>query len=55
MRRRAQAEGKLTGRVNQCVLRWFGHVERIDEEHMAKVVMISHDEGNRYKGRPKVG
>ena len=42
MRRRAQMEGQLSGRVYeyQCVLRWFGHVERMAEEHMAKKVII---------------
>ena len=26
---------ELTSRVDQRVLRWFGHVERMDEYHMA--------------------
>ena len=26
----------LVGRVENCVLRWFGHVERMDGERMAK-------------------
>ena len=50
----AQVEGQLSGRVDQCVLRWFGHVEGMDEEQMAKV-MISDDEGNRCRGRPRLG
>ena len=36
VRRREQVERQLSGRVDQCVLRWFGHVERMDEEQMAK-------------------
>ena len=24
--------GQLSGRVDQCVLRWFGHVARMDEK-----------------------
>ena len=36
------------------MLRWFGHVERMDEECMAKV-MISDVEGNRCRGRPRLG
>ena len=48
-------EGQLPGRVDQCVLRWFGHVERMDEERMAKKVMISNVEGNTCKGRPRLG
>ena len=31
---------QLSSRVDQCVLKWFGHVERMDEEHMAKKVML---------------
>ena len=42
-------------RVDQCVLRWFRHVERIDEERMAKKVMNSNVEGNRCRGRPRLG
>ena len=46
--RRAQVEG-------QWLQRWFGHVERMDEEHMARKVMISDVEGNRCRGIPKLG
>ena len=31
VRRRGQVEGQLSGGVDQCVLRWFGHVERMGE------------------------
>ena len=31
MRRRARIERDLTSRADQRVLRWFEHVERIDE------------------------
>ena len=31
-------EGQLSGRVDQCALKWFGHVERMDKEQMAKKV-----------------
>ena len=48
-------EGQLSDRVNQCVLRWFGHVERMDEERKAKMVTISNVEGNRCRGRPRLG
>ena len=37
------------------MLRWLGHVKRMNEEHMAKKVMISDVEGNRCKGRPMLG
>ena len=48
--RKVQGKRKLSGRVDYCVLRWFGHVER-----MAKKVMISDVEGNRCRGRPRLG
>ena len=54
VRRRAQVEGQLSCRVDQCVLRWFGHVEKMDKEHMVKKVMISYVEGNRCRGTPKL-
>ena len=48
-------EGQLSGRVDQCVVRWFGHVERMDEERRAKKVMIFDVEGNSCRGRPRLG
>ena len=53
-RRRMQVERQSSGSVDQCVLRWFGHLERVDEERMAKM-MNSNVEGNRCKGRPRLG
>ena len=35
MRRRAGIEMELESRADQRVLRWFGHVERMDEYRMA--------------------
>ena len=55
VRRRAGVERKLSGRVDQSVLRWFGHMERMDEERIAKRVMKSDVEGNRGRGRPNLG
>ena len=37
--RRAGKERELASRANQRVLRWFGHVERMDEYHMARRVL----------------
>ena len=54
MRRRAHKERQLSGKVDQRVLRWFRHVERMDEEHMAKKVMIYDVERNRCRGRPRL-
>ena len=35
--------------------RWFVHVERMDEERIAKKVVNSSVEGNWCKGRPRLG
>ena len=44
--------GDLSGRVEKCVLRWFGHVERMYGERMAKKIYNSGVEGTRGRGRP---
>ena len=36
VRRRAGIERELASRADQRVLRWFGHVERIDEYRMVR-------------------
>ena len=41
--------------MNQSVLRWFGHMEWIDEESIVKRVMNADVEENRARGRPKLG
>ena len=48
-------ERQLSGRVDHYLLRWFKHVRRIDEKHMAKKVMILDVEGNRSIVRPRLG
>ena len=48
-------ERQLFIRVSQCVVRWFGQVERMDVEAMVKMVIISDVEGNRCRGRPMLG
>ena len=32
---------ELASRADQRVLRWFGHVERMDEYRMARTVMMA--------------
>ena len=52
---RVQVERQLSSKVDQCVLRWFGHVERMVEECMVEKVIISDVEGNCCRGRPRLG
>ena len=37
------------------MLRWFGHVERIDEYHMARKVLMADVRGGRVRGRQRLG
>ena len=39
--RRAGIGKELASRVDQKVLRWFGHVKRMDECHMAGRVLMA--------------
>ena len=55
VRRRAGIELELTSRVDQRVLRWFGHVESIDEFRMARRELMAEVSGGRVRGRPRLG
>ena len=55
VRRIAGLERELASRADQRVLRWFGHVERMDEYRMARRVLIAAVSGGRVRGRPRVG
>ena len=39
--RRAGKERELASRADQRVLRWFGHVERMDDCHMDRRVLMA--------------
>ena len=41
MHRRAGIERELVSRADQRVLRWFGHVERMDEYPIARRVLMA--------------
>ena len=47
VRRRAGIERELVSRADQRVLRWFGHVERMDEYRMARRVLIAEVSGGK--------
>ena len=42
-------------RADQRVLRWFGHVERMDEYRIARRVLMAEVRGGRVQGRPRLG
>ena len=41
---------ELASRADQRVLRWFGHVERIDDYRMARRVLMAEVCGGRFQG-----
>ena len=43
----------MVERAEQSMLRWFGHVCRMNEERLAKKVFVSEVEGVRDRGRPR--
>lgn len=45
----------LSKRVDERVLGWFGHVERMYDERMTKKVYVSEVKGTRARGRPRMG
>ena len=55
VRRRAGIERELASRANHRVLRWFGHVERMDDYRMARRVLMAEVSGGRVQGRPRLG
>ena len=55
VRRRAGMERELASRADQRVLRWYGHVERMDEYRMARRVLMAEVSGGRVRGRPRLG
>ena len=54
VRGRAGIEMELASRADQRVLRWFGHVERIDDYRMARRVLMAGVSGGRVRGRPRL-
>ena len=50
VRRRAGIERELMSRADQRVLRWFGHVERIDDYRMARRVLMAEVSRDGHEG-----
>ena len=55
VRRRAGIERELASREDQRVLRWFGHVERMDEYSTTRRVFMAEVSIGRVRGRPRLG
>ena len=54
VRMRAGIERELSSRADQRVLRWFGHVKRMDDYRMARRVLMAEVSGGRVRGRPRL-
>ena len=55
VRTRTGVRRELAARVDMNVLRWFGHVERMDNERLLKKLMNAKVNGKSVKGRPRFG
>ena len=55
IRRRVGILHELAARVDESVLRWFGHMERMDDERLVKRVWNANVTGSRVRGRPRYG
>ena len=55
VRMRAGIERELASRADHRVLRWFRHVERMDEYRMARRVLMAEVSGERIRGRTRLG
>ena len=49
VRRRAGIEREFVSQAYQRVLRWFGNVERMDEYHMTRSLLMAEASGTRYE------
>ena len=45
---------ELASRADQRVLRWFGHVERMDDYRVARRVLRAEVSGGLVRGRPRL-
>ncbi len=53
VRRTTNVTTEVTRRVDMQMLRWFGHMERMDDGHMTKRVMKAGVNGRGARGRPR--
>ena len=55
VRRKAGIERELASRADQRVLRWLGHVERMDDYRVARRALMAEVSGGRVRGRQRLG
>jgi hypothetical protein len=54
VRRRCGSRVSIGERMYRNVLKWYGHVERMEKERIVKRVYSAKVEGSRARGRPKI-
>ena len=54
VRARSDIRKKLSERADVNAINWFGHMERMDEQRLVKRIYVSHAEGVRARGRPRM-
>ena len=52
---RAGIKRELASCFNQRLLKWFGHLERMDKYRITKMVLMTKVSGGRVRGRPRLG
>ena len=52
---RAGIDRELASRADHRVLRWFDHMERMDEYRMTRRVLMAEVTGGRIRGKPRLG
>ena len=55
VRERTRVREELADRADMNVLRWFGHVEKMDNEHFRKEAIYLKVDGRKVRGRPRFG
>ena len=55
VRARTGVRRELAARLDMNVLRWFGHLERMNNEPLLKKVMNAKVDGRSARGRPRFG
>ena len=53
--RRSGIEGELASSADKRVLRWFGHVVRMDEHRMARKVLMADVSGGMVRDKLRLG
>ena len=53
IRKLCEVKKGLDERIDEGVLRWFGHVERMESDRIAKGVYVGECVGSRSEGRPQ--